>query len=145
MAHSRIIRQTFYNDPLIASKYKLEERYLLIGLACVADDYGKFWNNSANIRSVIFPTDLDVTIEWIEECINKFTKDRILCMYDADGIPHGHFPKWLEIGWFLKQKIDHPREFQHPDCPICLTETKKRENSRAIKAKRRKQKLKKLI
>ena len=143
MAHSRIIRQTFYNDPLIASKYKLEERYLLIGLACVADDYGKFWNNSANIRSVIFPTDLDVTIEWIEECINKFTKDRILCMYDADGIPHGHFPKWLEIGWFLKQKIDHPREFQHPDCPICLTETKKRESSRAIKYNKKKANIRK--
>ena len=138
MAHSRIIRQTFYNDPLIASKYKLDERYLLIGLACVADDYGKFWNNPANIRSVIFPTDTDVTIKWIDKCINKFVKDRILCRYDADGIPHGHFPKWLEKGWFLKQKIDHPREFEHPDCPICMTETKKREISRAIKANKKK-------
>ena len=75
MAHARIIRQTFYNDPLIADKYKLDERYLLIGLACVADDYGKFWYSPANIRSTIFPTDPDITIkwsnaqsEWIEHC-----------------------------------------------------------------------------
>ena len=144
MAHSRIIRQTFYNDPLIADKYKLDERYLLIGLACVADDYGKFWYSPANIRSTIFPTDPDITIEWIEKCLQKYIDSRILCNYEADGILHGHFPKWFENGWFLKQKIDHPREFQHPDCPICMTETKKRDTSRAIKLKRTKTKEKKV-
>ena len=109
MAYSRIIRQTFYNDPLIADKYKLDERYLLIGLACVADDYGKFWYSAANIRSTIFPTDTDVTIDWIEQCLQKYLDSRILCKYEADGVLHGHFPKWFENGWFLKQKIDHPR------------------------------------
>mgnify|MGYP001268326085 FL=1 len=67
-----------------------------------------------------------------------------MCQYEADGILHGHFPKWLEKGWILKQKIDHPREFEHPDCPICMTETKKRETSRAIKGKRTKSKEKKV-
>lgn len=138
MAHARIIRQTFYNDPLIADKYKLDERYLLIGLACVADDYGKFWYSPANIRSTIFPTDPDITIEWIEQCLQKFIDSRILCQYEADGILHGHFPKWFEKGWILKQKIDHPREFEHPDCPICMTETNKRESSRTIKANKKK-------
>lgn len=144
MAYSRIIRQTFYNDPIIADTYILDERYLLIGLACVADDYGKFWYSPANIRSTIFPTDPDITIEWIEQCLQKFIDTRILCRYEADGILHGHFPKWFESGWFLKQKIDHPREFQHPDCPICMTETKKRESSRAIKGKRTKTKERKV-
>ena len=135
MAHARIIRQTFYNDPIIADKCKLEERYFLLGLVCVADDYGKFWYSPANIRSTIFPTDIDITIEWIEECLQKFVDGRIICKYDAEGVLHGHFPKWFDKGWILKQKIDHPREFEHPDCPICMTETKKRETSRAIKQK----------
>ncbi len=142
MAHSRIIRQTFYNDPKVASKYKLDERYLLIGLACVADDFGKFWWSPVNIRSVTFPTDPDVKADWIEQVLKKFVKDHILCMYEVDDIMHGHFPKWFESGWFLKQKIDHPREFQHPDCPICLTETKKRESSRAIKYNKKKANIK---
>ena len=133
MAHARIIRQTFYNDPLIADRYNIEERYLLIGLACYADDYGKFWNNLSNIHSVIFPTDDDLTQEWIGECLNRLESDNVLCMYEVDGTKYGHFPKWFKKGWFLKQKIDHPREFQHPDCPICLTEQTKRETSRAIK------------
>ena len=133
MAHARIIRQTFYNDPLIADRYNIEERYLLIGLACYADDYGKFWNNLSNIHSVIFPTDDELTPEWIGECLNKLESDSVLCMYSVDGIKYGHFPKWFVKGWFLKQKIDHPREFQHPDCPICRTEQTKRETSRAIK------------
>ena len=51
-----------------------------------------------------------------------------------DGTKYGHFPKWFKKGWYLKQKIDHPREFQSPDCPICQTEKKKRETSRRIKS-----------
>ena len=144
MAYSRIIRQNFFNHPTVAGKFKLEERFFLIGLACTADDYGKFWYSPANIRSNIFPTDPDITVEWIEQCLKKFENESILCIYEVDGMLHGHFPKWFEKGWILKQKIDHPREFEHPDCPICMTETKKRETSRAIKLKGTKAKEKKV-
>ena len=133
MAHARIIRQNFFNDPLIAEKYSVDERYLLIGLACVADDFGRFWYNPANIRSGIFPTDDNITGEWVDECLKKFTSDFILCRYDIENIPYAHFPKWFDKGWYLKQRVDHPREYQSPDCPICETERKKREISRAIK------------
>ena len=133
MAHARIIRQNFFNDPIIAEKYTVDERYLLIGLACVADDFGRFWYNPANIRSGIFPTDDNITSEWVDGCLKKFTNDFILCQYDIENIPYAHFPKWFDKGWYLKQRVDHPREYQSPDCPICETERKKRENSRAIK------------
>lgn len=133
MAHARIIRQNFFNDPLIAEKYSVDERYLLIGLACVADDFGRFWYNPANIRSGIFPTDDNITSEWVAECLEKFTNDFILCKYDIENILYAHFPKWFDKGWYLKQRVDHPREYQSPDCPICETERKKREISRSIK------------
>ena len=133
MAHARIIRQNFFNDPIIAEKYTVDERYLLIGLACVADDFGRFWYNPANIRSGIFPTDDNISSEWVAECLEKFTNDFILCKYDVEDILYAHFPKWFDKGWYLKQRVDHPREYQSPDCPICETERKKRETSRTIK------------
>ena len=33
----------------------------------------------------------------------------------------------LKKGWFLKQRLDHPREYASPDCPICETEKQKNE------------------
>ena len=134
MANARLIRQNFFNDPLIAQKYNLKERYLLIGLACAADDFGRFWYNESNLKATIFPTDKNITLKWIGQCLNKLTNDLILCHYESDGIMYAHFPKWLDKGWFLKQRIDHPREYASPDCPICETEKKKRESSRAIKS-----------
>ena len=134
MANARLIRQNFFNDPLIAQKYNLKERYLLIGLACAADDFGRFWYNESNLKATIFPTDKNITLKWIGQCLDKLTNDLILCHYESDGIMYAHFPKWLDKGWFLKQRIDHPREYASPDCPICETEKKKRESSRAIKS-----------
>ena len=134
MANARLIRQNFFNDPLIAQKYNLKERYLLIGLACAADDFGRFWYNESNLKATIFPTDKNITLKWIGQCLDKLSNDFILCHYESDGIMYAHFPKWLDKGWFLKQRIDHPREYASPDCPICETEKKKRESSRAIKS-----------
>ena len=140
MAHARLIRQNFYTDPLIAEKYKIEERYFLIGLACHADDFGRFWYNEASIRATIFPTDESITKEWIKTCLKKFIDDFILCEYEVNEVRYGHFPRWFQKGWFLKQRVDHPREYASPDCPLCETEKRKREISRAIKDKSTKHK-----
>ena len=139
MAFARIIRQNFHNHPEVASNYTIEEKYLLIGLAFAADDFGKLWDDEANIKSVIFPTD-DVPLIWVRETINKFIAHKILCPYNIDNINYIHFPLWFEEGWFLKQRIDHPREYQQPDCPECNTEAEKWNelySSRLTKANRR--------
>lgn len=110
--------------------------YLLIGLACVADDYGRFWFNAASIKSGVFPTKPDVSLDWINETVSKFINSGFLCVYEVDGIKYAHFPCWFQKGWFLKQRLDHPREFANPDCPSCQTEDitrNKRETSRTIK------------
>ena len=135
MANARIIRQNFIVSPQI-SKYEVKERYFLIGLACAADDFGRFWYNESSLKSNIFPTDNKITKKWVKNCVEMFIKDLILCHYEVDEVQYAHFPKWFDKGWFLKQRIDHPREYMSPDCPICLTEEKtrkKRESSRTIK------------
>ena len=134
MAYARIIRQNFFNTPEIA-KYTIDERYFLIGLACASDDYGRFWYEASNIKSTVFPTDQKITTKWINKCLKKFHEDFLICVYEVDNVLYAHFPQWFSRGWFLKQRLDHPREFESPDCPICQTEDKKREISRTSKYK----------
>lgn len=140
MANARLIRQNFFNQPKLA-KYTIEERYLIIGLACTADDWGRLWYNTSNIKSIIFPTYKNITEDWIEKVIEKLIKDGILCKYEDDNTLYLHFPLWFKVGWYLKQKIDNPKEFGDcPDCPICLTQElklKKREISRAIQSNKK--------
>ena len=116
------------------------ERYLLIGLACAADDFGRLWGNYDNLKSTLFPIDKNITSDWISKSIDLFIKQKIICEYAVDEVTYYHFPKWFDKGWFLKQRVDHPREYGSPDCPICQTELKKRESSRAIKYNRIKNK-----
>ena len=139
MANARVIRQNFFNNPLI-SIFDPMERYLLIGLACAADDFGRLWGNCDNLKSTLFPIDKNITSDWISKSIDLFIKQKIICEYAVDEVTYYHFPKWFDKGWFLKQRVDHPREFGSPDCPICQTELKKRESSRAIKYNRIKNK-----
>ena len=78
---------------------------------------------------------MKITKKWIEKTLNKLVLDGILCKYEDGDSLYAHFPKWFEKGWFLKQRIDHPREFQHPDCPLCNVESvsrKTHEISRTI-------------
>ena len=130
MANARVIRQNFFNHPVVAQNCAIQERYLLIGLACVADDYGRFWLNHLNIKSTIFPTDKNISEEWIKEVIEKFISDEILCEYEKKGIAYAHFPKWFDKGWFLKQRLDHPKEYGVPDCSIHRMQVKKKEKTR---------------
>lgn len=122
MANSRLIGQKFFNEPKLA-KYTIEERYLIIGLACTADDWGRLWYNASNIKSIIFSTYKNINEDWIEKVIEKLIKDGILCEYEVDNILYIHFPLWLKKGWYLKQRIDHPKEFG--GCPDCIEIVKK--------------------
>jgi len=148
MAYARIIRQTFFEDPLLSSKYDVTERFLLIGLVCQADDFGKFWLNYHMLESKIFPLDMEIEVSWIKDTIEKLIKDEILCKYKERNMDFAHFHKWFEKGWILKQRIDHPREFNSPDCPMCQTEAiywEKRESSRVTKDNQNEEKVLKSI
>ena len=138
MAFTRVIRQNFFIDPEILAEYNIKERYFIIGLVCNADDYGRFWYSSKLIQTQIFPTDEEISSDWVDQTLKKLVNGGILCIYEVSGKQYVHFPLWFEKGWYLKQRIDHPREHVLPDCPNCLIEAKtrnKREISRTIKDK----------
>jgi len=136
MANARVIQKNFWNCPRIA-KYSIKSRYFLIGLASVAEDYGRFWYNVRNIKSQIYPTD-STSLKWIREQLKIFIQDGVLCEYEVDGQKYLHFIDWFAKGFALKQRLDHPKDDQLPDCKIHLMQAKntrkKRETSRPIQS-----------
>ena len=115
MSNSRLVRGHFFNH-LEVLELDIVARYLLIGLLCEADDYGKFNNNPAMLRAHIFPTD-KISESKIRGYIDTLEKKGIICCYKVANREFAHFPYWLSTGWFLKQRMDHPREEVIPLCP----------------------------
>ena len=56
MPNARIIRAVLFAHPEV-STLTIKERYLLIGLTSVANDWGKLWYHTGHIRSQVFPLD----------------------------------------------------------------------------------------
>ena len=56
MANNRLIRPGFFVNPGV-STLSIKERYLLMGLTAVANDWGKLWYHTGHIRSQVFPLD----------------------------------------------------------------------------------------
>jgi len=112
-----MIRRNFFNDPIIAGKYDIQQRFLLIGLACASDDYGRFWWNGRNLKSIIYPID-NRQAKWIEKNLEFFNNDGIICKYEVKNITYGHFPLWFDKSFILRQRLDHPKPEQLPDCNI---------------------------
>ena len=131
MANARVIRKHFFNDPKIAGNYNIKERYFIIGLACVSEDYGRFWWNSHNIKSVIYPTDR-TSVKWINNILNKLLNNGILCQYEVEGEKYGHFIDWFDKKFALRQRLDHPKPDQLPDCKIHLMQDKNTRKKREI-------------
>jgi len=117
MSNSRLINKGYFNHPKIAS-LSLEERYLLVGLMCTANDWGKFWSAAGNIRSQVFPTD-NVNLEKIDEMILNLQQLGFVCLYEFEDIKYGHFPEWRTKGSLVFQRLDHPRkDTEIPSCPL---------------------------
>ena len=112
-----MIRRNFFNDPLIAGKYDIQQRFLLIGLACSSDDFGRFWWNGGNLKSQIYPVDTKQA-KWVEKQLDIFQNDGLLCQYKVENFLYGHFPSWFDKSFCLKQQLNHPKPDQLPDCSI---------------------------
>ena len=117
MANARIIRRNFFSDPLIAAKYDIQQRFLLIGLACASDDFGRFYWNGNNLKANIYPLD-NKQGKWIENQLIIFQKDGLLCQYEAQDFTYGHFLLWFDKSFALKQQLNHPKPDRYPDCNI---------------------------
>ena len=124
-----MIRRNFFNDPIIAGQYNECQRFLLIGLACASNDWGKFWWNSKNLKSIIYPLD-SKQVKWIEKNLEIFYKDGILCKYDVKNLTYGHFPLWFDKKFCLKQQLNHPKDDEFPVCEHHPNYEKSTENKR---------------
>ena len=145
MAYKRMIHSNFF-DTSDLIRYNEKEKLFLIGLVCFADDFGKIWLDPRRLRADIFTGESRTSTTWIKNTVKKFIENGILCTYCLEGVRYCHFPNWFVKGWFLKQRIDNPRENIHPDCPTCQTEEiarRKREISRTRKEKINKEKINK--
>jgi len=122
MANNRLIRLGLFVNPGV-STLTIKERYLLIGLTSVANDWGKFWYQENHIRSQVFPTD-DIGIEEIGEMLDNIVTRGFICVYDSNGVKYGHFPSWRTKGSFLMQYLDKPRpDVDIPNCVIHNNDT----------------------
>ena len=117
MANARMIRRNFFNDPIMADRYNESQRYLLIGLACASNDWGKFWWNGKNLKSIIYPLDSKQP-KWIENNLEMFANDGILCKYEVNKLIYGHFPLWFDKSFCLKQQLNHPKDDEFPVCEL---------------------------
>ena len=116
MANHRLIRPGLFVNPGV-STLTIKERYLLIGLTAVANDWGKLWYHPSHISSQVFPTD-DISKNEINEMLDNIVSKGFICVYEKEGEPYAHFPTWREQGSFLMQYLDKPRpDIDIPDCP----------------------------
>ena len=117
MANNRLIRKGFFTNPAV-SKLTVEERYLLIGLTCIANDWGKFWYQPMHIRSQVFSLD-KINPKKMTKMLKTIEDLGIICTYENNGELYAHFPEWREKGTTFFQRLDHPQpDVEIPHCPI---------------------------
>ena len=115
MANHRLIRPGLFVNPGV-STLKIRERYLLIGLTAVANDWGKFWYQANHIRSQVFPTD-EIDVDEMNEMLDNIVTRGFICVYESKGVKYAHFPTWRTQGSFLMQYLDKPRpDVDIPNC-----------------------------
>ena len=115
MANHRLIRPGLFVNPGV-STLKIRERYLLIGLTSVANDWGKFWYQANHIRSQVFPTD-EIGIDEINEMLDNIVIRDFICVYESKGVKYAHFPSWRTQGSFVMQYLNKPRpDVDIPNC-----------------------------
>ena len=115
MANNRLIRLGLFVNPGV-STLTIKERYLLIGLTSVANDWGKFWYQANHIRSQVFPTD-EIDVDKMNEMLDNIIARGFICVYESNGEKYAHFPTWRTKGSFLMQYLDKPRP--DVDIPSC--------------------------
>ncbi len=108
MARRRMIDPNMY-DSQDVSKLNIQQRYLLIGLVSMADDYGKGRALPAKIRSFVFPYD-DIPLSQIKDDLSVIAKYINIEFYEIDGSSFYRFKNWKK--W---QRVDRPQPSNIPD------------------------------
>lgn len=145
MARRRMIDPNMYDSQDVA-KLNIQQRYLLIGLVSMADDYGKGRALPAKIRSFVFPYD-DIPLSQISDDLSVIARYINIEFYQIDGSSFYRFKNWKK--W---QRVDRPQPSNIPDpegeISGCENESKNdskndsendSENNSGLKEKKRKE------
>ena len=128
MPNARIIRAVLFAHPEV-STLTIKERYLLIGLTSVANDWGKLWYHTGHIRSQVFPLD-EISLNEINEMLDNIASKSFFCIDEVGGVSYAHFPTWYKKGSLVCQRLDHPRaDIEIPDCPTHNKDDSKKEDN----------------
>lgn len=92
-----MLKSQMFEDEFITS-LDIFDRYLWVGLILVCDDQGRILDNSALIRSKIFPMD-DISLEKINDCITRFHESGKIERYTTNEKPVIQI-----INWWKHQK-----------------------------------------
>lgn len=108
MARRRMIDPNFFESEDV-SRLTITQRYLLIGMVSMADDYGKGRATPAKVRSFVFPYE-DIPIREIKADLQKIAEHISIEFYEVDGNSYYKFVNWNK--W---QRVDKPQPSNIPD------------------------------
>lgn len=108
MARRRMIDPNFFESEDV-SRLTLRQRFLLIGMVSMADDYGKGRATPAKVRSFVFPYE-DIPIREIKADMQKIAEHISIEFYEVEGNSYYKFVNWSK--W---QRVDKPQPSNIPD------------------------------
>lgn len=115
-------------------------RLLFMGLISNSDDEGRLVGHPALVKSIVFPYDIDVSIQQVEEYLQQIHEKGLIQIYSVNN------QTYIQVNKFKKyQKINRPTPSQLPSAEQ-LTEYSLNsngnlnDNSRPIEEKRREEK-----
>lgn len=111
MARKRMIDPSFWEDEKLGT-LEPTARLLFMGLISQADDDGRLKGHPSLLRSVIFPYDVTLTNEQVDEWLNLLadSKRKLIVRYEVDN------QKYIWIRNFKKhQTINKPQKSKLPE------------------------------
>lgn len=112
MARIRSVKPELWESETVASCTR-DARLLLIGLISHADDEGRERGSANLIVSKVFPYDMDIGIDEVEEWLAELAAAHLIVLYVG---PNGH--RYIAIvNWREHQRIEKPRSSSLPAPP----------------------------
>lgn len=71
-----MIDPNFWIDEKLG-RLKREARLMFMGCISQSDDEGRLQGHTALLKSLIFPYDLDITLQEVEEWLNDLNKEKL--------------------------------------------------------------------
>jgi hypothetical protein len=115
MARIRTIKPEFWSSPDIGDVSR-DARLTFVGLWNIADDTGRLEAVPAQIRSVLFPYDDDVTVADVCGWLNELAIQGLIRLFSQ-----GRRAYLSIVSWADHQKISNPSQPRCPDPDDCRT------------------------